>query len=364
MSQYRYIFADLLTDKVTVELPLYGTYFTRRICKVGEFGGSFGLNTDGITNADVINGTIPGRTAVYVERNNQLVWGGIIWSRTWQEQSKSFQYYGQTFDSAMFKSDIRNSLTYTNQDQRNIVRDLFIKSQAYASRNMRIGVAPAFPVSSSSILRTVNFFWYDSWTFGKALEYMADFENGMDYYVDVNYDPFGDFARNLIVNNRVGDPLDQTQLIFDYPGSIKNYWYPESGSTGATTIVGIGAGEGAKSIRLAITNDTYIRGGWPDLVDFYTDKDVSVQATLQSKVTRQLLAQSLPVVNPTWEIFSDRSPEFGTYSLGDYAKMQIQSERFPGGLEVSTRIVGWDVKPTQSSGAEEVKIITAGEEDS
>lgn len=365
MAKYRYIFADLLTDAVTVELPLYGTFFTRRICKVGEFNGSIGLNTEGISNSDVINGTIPGRTAIYIERNDQLVWGGIIWSRTWQEQSKSFQYYGQTFDSYLYKSDIRDSLDYSlGYDQRNIISDLFLRSQLYPYRNIRIGAPLNYPTTSDSIIRTPAFYWYDGWTFGKALEHMADFEDGPDFYVDVAYDPFGDFSRRLIVDNRVGASLDTTQLVFDYPGAIKNYWYPESSSKGATTVVGIGAGEGSKSMRTSLTNMTYLREGWPDLVDFYTDKDVSVLSTLQSKVSRQLMSESLPVVNPTWEIFSDRSPEFGTYNLGDYAKIQVQSDRFPGGLEVSTRVIGWDVKPTQSSGAEEVKIITAGEEDS
>lgn len=363
MAKYRYIFADLLTDRVTVELPLYGTYYTRRICKVGEFNGSVGLNTEGVNNEDVINGTVPGRTALYIERDNQLVWGGIIWSRTWQEQSKSFQYYGQTFDSAMYKSDIRNTIQYIGWDQRNIIRDLFRQSQLYPYRGMRINIPPGFSNGTDSIMRSFNFFWYDSWTFGKALETVSDFDDSADWYVDVSYDGFGDFARNLVVDNRIGQSLDVTQLIFDFPGSIKNFWYSESGSTGATTVVGIGAGEGAKSIRTSVTSQTSLNNGWPDFVDFYTDKDVSVLSTLQKKATRQLVDSGIPVVNATWEIFSDRTPEFGSYALGDYAKMQIQSVRFPGGLEADVRIVGWDVKPTQSSGAEEVKIITAGDED-
>lgn len=360
MSTYRYMFADLLTDKVTCELPLYGTFFTRRICKAGEFGGSIGLNTEGLSNRDTINGTVPGRTALYIERDNQIVWGGIIWSRTWQEQSKSFQYYGQTFDSALFKSSVDNSLSYTNVDQRNIVRDLFLRSQAYPGRDMRIRVPPPFP---NNIVRSPNFYWYDSWTFGKALDYMAEFDDGLDYYVDSSYDAFGDFQRFLVLNDRVGAPMDSTQLVFDFPGSIKNFWYPENASKGATTVVGIGSGEGAASIRTAVTNQTMINAGFPDLIEFYTNKDVTVLSTLQQKVARELIDLNIPVVAPTYEIEADRTPPFGSYSLGDYARIHIESDRFPDGVDLTTRIVGWDVKPTQSSGAEEVKIITSGEDE-
>jgi hypothetical protein len=360
MAKYRYIFADLLTDKVTVELPLYGTTFSRRICKVGEFGGSFGLNTDGINNGDVINGTIPGRTAVYVERDSQLVWGGIIWSRTWQEQSKSFQYYGQTFDSYLYLSDIRNTLKYVSQDQRNIVIDLLARSQAMPYRGLRIGAPPTFP---NNIVRTVDFFWYDAWTFGKAFDYMAEFDNGLDYYVDVRYDGFGDFERRLIVDNRIGASLDDTQLTFDFPGSIKNFWYPENASRGATTISGIGAGEGAASIRSLAVKQALLDGGHPELVQFYTNKDIKSLTTLQSHLNQEMRLLQTPVVQPTYEIESDREPHFGSYALGDYAHIKLDSVRFETPLELTTRIVGWDVKPSQSSGAEEVKIITAGEED-
>lgn len=361
MAKYRYIFADLLTDKVTVELPLYGTTFSRRICKVGEFGGSFGLNTEGITNSDVVNGTIPGRTAVYIERDNQLVWGGIIWSRTWQEQSKSFQYYGQTFDSYFFLSDIRNTLQYVNKDQRNIVIDLVQRSQAMPYRGLRIATPPTFP---NNILRSPNFFWYDAWTFGKALEYMAEFEDGLDYYVNVQYDAFGDFSRKLIVNDRIGASLDDTQLIFDFPGSIKNFWYPENASKGATTISGIGAGEGAASIRSLAVKQALLDGGHPELVQFYTNKDIKTLTTLQSHLLQEMRLLAAPVVQPTYEIDSDREPAFGSYALGDHALIKLDSVRFNEPLELYTRIVGWDVKPSQSSGSEEVKIITAGEEDS
>lgn len=361
MSTYRYIFADLLTNKVSVELPLYGTSFTRRICKAGEFNGSIALNMEGIPNRDIIDGTAPGRTAIWVERDNRLVWGGIIWSRTWQEQSKTFQYYGASFESWFDHVVISKSLNYANIDEREIVRSLIMYSeQLYDGASIGLSLPPVFV---GGIARTTNFYDYDGWTFGKALQYMAEFDEGLDWYIEPNYDVFGEFTKTVRIDKRLGASLASTGLSFVYPGSIKNFWYPENASRAAVTMFGYGAGEGVKMQRYSATDTAARNRGYPNLSKIYSNKDVKTAATLQSNVTKELQRLAVPVIQPTFEINPSEVPLFGDYQLGDFARMIIESDRFPDGYDGTVRIVGWDVKPSQSESTEQVKLILAGEEE-
>lgn len=355
-ANYRYIFADLLTNSVLMELPLQGVTFGRILNKPGSFQGFFHLNAGSFNNKDILDGTIPGRTAYYIERDGGLVAGGIIWSRTWQEQSWSLQYTGQSFESFAYQEDIRNTLIYTNTDQRNILRDLFTKMQAYAYRNIGIIVPSAF---TNNILRTVTFNNFEVWDFGKAIDYMIGYANGFDYTIDVAYDTNGNPAKYLNTNDVLGTPVSTTQLAFDYPGNIKNFWIPENAAKGATTVSGVGAGEGSAMLRTVSTEQSLLDAGYPELVQFYTNKDVASSGTLSSQVVATLKQLKVPISVPTFELNPTISPFLGEYQLGDYAKFHLESPRFPNGYDTTARIIGWDVTPPSSGGTEQVKLIIA-----
>lgn len=359
MAVYRYILADLLTNQVNLELPFYGVSFGRKLNAASNMTCSFALDSSGYDNKDVIEATEPGRTALYIDRDGQLIWGGIIWSRTWQEQSKSISYTGQSFESYPNLVDVRNTLQYVNTDQRNIVIDLFRRMQDRNSRNLRILLPSNFP---NNVIRSVNFYDYEAWTYGKAIKYMVEYDQGLDYTIDVRYGATGALEKVLRVDDTLGSALDQTQLVFDYPGGIKNFWYPENASKAATTMYGIGAGEGSAMPRIIITNQKMIDAGYPDLVQFYTNKDISNADTLVSKTAGEALRLTIPITVPTFEVYPDTDPQFGQYNLGDYARFDIESARFPEGKTIFSRIIGWEMRPTASDSQEEIKLIVAGEE--
>lgn len=361
-ASYRYIFADLLTNAVLMELPLRGVTFGRLLNKPGNFQGSFSLNSGTFSNADIIEATTPGRTAYYIERNGGLVAGGIVWSRTYQEQAWAFQFTGQSFESFSYGEDIRTTLSYVNVDQRNILIDLFNKLQSYSYRNLAIIVPP--PFSPNNILRSVTFNNYEVWDFGKAIDYMIGYANGFDYTIDVAYDTNGNPAKYLVTNDILGTPQATSQLAFDYPGNIKNFWIPENAAKGATTISGVGAGEGSAMLRSISTNQSLLDAGYPELVRFYTNKDVTIPNTLASQVVANLKQLKVPVSVPTYELNPEIPPFLGDYQLGDFGKFHLESPRYPNGFDTIARVIGWDVTPPSSESTEQVKLIIAGEDDS
>ena len=360
MATYNYLLADLLTNQVLAELPLNGVSFGRRLGKAGPINFSFGLQRSGFSDEAILEATEPGRTAIYVDRDGALVYGGIVWSRTWQEQSYSLQMYGESFESFLYREDIRNTLDYVNVDQRNIGIDLVNKMQAYPYRDIGIIVPDAY--STPNILRSTTFADYEAWTFGKAMDYMKDYAAGFDYTIDVRYGTDGQPEKVMYIDDLLGQSETNTQLAFDYPGNVKNYWWPESASKGATTIHGMGAGEGSAMARTVVTDQPKLDAGYPELVSFYSNKDVTVQATLDSKSVSQLAQYPMPFGVPTFETNPNIEPQFGSYQLGDYARVSIESVRFPEGKVFRTRVIGWDVTPQSGETQEQVKLIVAGED--
>ena len=76
-TTYTYLVADLRTGTIIDELPLTGVTFEKQLNDTGSSAASCTSTTrhqgPGTTAADQ-----PGRTAMYVNRDGELLWGGIV----------------------------------------------------------------------------------------------------------------------------------------------------------------------------------------------------------------------------------------------------------------------------------------------
>lgn len=360
MSIYRYLLADLLTRQVNQELSLYGVTAGKRLNKPGNCTFTIPLGTGVYFDQDIIDATYPGRTALFIERDSNLVWGGIVWSRTYQGQGHNLSFTGQTFESWAYEQLIETDLVFTNMDQREILRQLFISMSAKPYTD--IGILVQAGAYAGGILRTVTFRAYEGWSYGKAIEYMLAYDLGFDYTLDVVYDTNNNPAIQMRCANVLGTPIDTTQVAFDYPGNIKNYWYPESAGSAVTTMLGFGAGEADAMVRSKYVNQKLLDAGYPSLQGTYNNKDIADPATLGNQTKAAALLAAVPITVPTFEVNPQLDPPFGSYSLGDYTKIHIVDPRFPGGKELSTRILGWDIQPPVSDSTEGIKLIVSGQE--
>jgi len=111
---YRYFLVDLLTNEVIAEVPFQGVSYERVLRKAGGFSGSIPVIA-ATQNLDLYEVTMPGRTAVYVMRNDVVVWGGIIWARKYQQQSKTLQIDASEFTSYLYHRHIWQTLVYGSE---------------------------------------------------------------------------------------------------------------------------------------------------------------------------------------------------------------------------------------------------------
>lgn len=100
-ANYRYFVCDLVTNELLTELPLSNVSYGRSIREAGSFTGDIPVNED-TRNLSIYENTIPGKTALYIVRNNQCVWGGPIWSRSYDIKNRVLNISGSEFTSYLY----------------------------------------------------------------------------------------------------------------------------------------------------------------------------------------------------------------------------------------------------------------------
>lgn len=98
VPSYRYLIAKVKDGSFVMEVPFNSVSWERKIGTSGSFSGSIAvpgtsLGGDRVTNSedhfDLYNSTLPGKNAIYIMRDEVLVWGGIIWSRDYDISSRT-----------------------------------------------------------------------------------------------------------------------------------------------------------------------------------------------------------------------------------------------------------------------------------
>lgn len=154
MAQYRFLAADVLTNQVWAELPLRNSSFGWKLNDSGSFAGELLLTDPRMQQIDWDDGTSPGRTALYVERDGIIIWGGIIWLRRYNFATKTLQITGNDFWSyflsyrTAYNNANSNGWNYVNQDMLFICQDQVNYAQSFPNGNIGVLV----PATTSGVV--------------------------------------------------------------------------------------------------------------------------------------------------------------------------------------------------------------------
>lgn len=103
--KYRYFVADLMSNTILAEIPFTGVSYERSLKSAGSFSGSIAV-IDRTAAMNLYDSTMPGRTSLYVVRNGECVWGGIIWSRAYSAMEKTMTVSASEFTSYLHHRNI------------------------------------------------------------------------------------------------------------------------------------------------------------------------------------------------------------------------------------------------------------------
>jgi hypothetical protein len=360
-TSYRYLFADLLTNSILAELPLTGVSFTQQLNTAGTFTGHLLLSG---VNAEALNisvGTIPGRTALYVDRNGVLVWGGVVWNRQYNSDSQTMQFQAREFESYFERRKITTTQVYNNVDQLTIANTLINNAQAIPSGD--IGVAST--VATSGVLVSRTYYGYELKNVYQAIQDLSKQLNGFDFNIQVAYDGGGNPTKRLVLSYpKSGTTYSPTSLsapTFEFPsGNVIEYEYPEDASIAANTVYGLGAGSNEGKLIATATDSAKLADGWAVLEQEANYSDITDATMLQSLANGQITATAYPpttlrVVAPPYE-----NPTFGTYVIGDECRVIITDNRFPTTLDAIYRLVALSVTPGENGPERITLTLTTG----
>lgn len=327
-----FIFCDLRTNAVLAELPLEGVSYSHVLNGAGSWSGSLHLGDPRITALEPIAATVPGRTVMYIDRDGTLLYGGIVWGRRWNGDklelsgSQLWSYFSHRV------MEFAHHL-YTQVDQLTIARELI---EFYNDS----GLPLSYGTETSGVLRDREYFGYEAKPVAEAIEQLSEVEGGFDFVIDVAYVSGVPTQTLRLGYPRLGTTLETSGHMFDKPGNIVSYTWPEDSGSQANVVYGLGEGE-AQAMLTAVARDVgQVDAGYPILEATISHKDVSALPTLQQHVNSALADKSWPVIVPQFTVRADRDPVLGSYGVGDYARFMIEDPRFPDGLDTTLRIIG------------------------
>lgn len=357
MATYRYLTADLLTNAVLAELPLSDVDIQLALNDAGSFTGKLPLSDPVVRAIDPIGSTQPGRTAIYVDRDGVLLWGGVLWTRRYDGATGHLELGGKEFLSYFDARRITADAVFTAADQLTIARSLVNTAQAVSGGNIGVQVG----AETSGVTRDRTYYAYELKSVGEALRQLAAVDNGFDLAIDVAYSGGVPSKFLRLGYPRRGQIAARSGWVWEFPGNVQGYSWPEDATSQAITSWATGGGSGPGSLLASATSTAQLDAGYPLLEAVHSYGDVIDQTTLQSYATADAKALATPVTIPVLDVRGDLDPMVGSYITGDELRLRIADDRFPGtatsvGLDTTYRIVRIGVKPPGAGGEEHVTL--------
>ena len=338
-------------NPVIAELPFTGVNFTQQLNSIGTFQGNVLLSGINSTNLNVYNGTTPGKTILWViyndteSSNSYPVWSGVIWNREYDSENQTLFITAQEMLSLYQRRRISDTKTYTTQDPTYIAQNLmqYTEAKSYG----KTGLTYSVPSSSFSTTKT-----YNNYEFKSVYQAVKDLAQNFFDFAIIPYLSSG----NLVNEFTIGLPLgatysssDPTSAVFQFPGNVVSYRFPEDGISAANRLYGLGYGANSKKLTTTAVDSAKYTDGFPLLEDAVNYIDIGDQTLLNNTTLGHLNAVSYPPTTVEIVIPTYVDPYYYThYSIGDTVQVRITDDYFPSGLSLILRIVGMSVNPGEN----------------
>lgn len=362
---------DLLTGARIAELPLIGLSYSKTLSGAGEASGVLYLPppnsvANRVLAADWNNAVDECRRQLVIERDGVVVWSGIVWASPYNDSDQSRSVKCAEDWSYFRRRFLSYNLTYTSQNQMDIVESLMALVQSWSPSNLGVSVVKNLASGYADVIRSRTYARNELKSVANAIEDLSKVSNGFEFGLDASWSSTGTLQKVLNLHYpRRGRTALQTGHVFELGRNIISFTWPSDGTRTSNISWAVGAGEGSSQLIGVAVDSTKFQSlssggpGYPALENSVSYSDVSKQSTINLYAQAALQYTSTPVTLPELTVRSDIDPELGSYICGDACRVIIRpntSPRFPDGLDAFYRIIGYSVS-VDDQGQEDVKII-------
>lgn len=359
-AEFRYVMTNLwqsgsTPNPIIAELPFTDVNFTQQLNSIGTFQGHVLLSGINTNNLNVYNGTIPGKTILWVLYTDPEtlasvpVWSGVIWAREYDSSSQILSIGAQEMMSLYNRRRISTTKNYGNT---------FYDPMYIAYELMKY--AEALPHGKTGLTYNTNTSVYNTKKLYEGYELKSVYQAIKDLasnFFDFKIAPLVDGSGRLINRFYLGDPLGTVYStssllasVFQFPGNLIEYKFPEDATGAANKLYGLGYGaNNSKILATAIDGSKITTGDWPLLEDTTNYTDIGDLQLLKDLTLGQLNAISYPPTTIEVVIPPYVDPIYTSYNIGDQVRMDIKDDYFPSGLNGEIlRIMAISVSPGEN----------------
>lgn len=377
---YTYLFCDLLTDELIAELPLASVSYSTELNGIGTLTATIPYSDDTLP-LDPDNASTPARTALYVDRDGVIVWGGIVWTRRLVTAGKEIQaaefasYYQHRYIKTTLSTD-PSLITDTDlvpdgqrlyADQKYLVWSLLRYAHTQPGGDIGIETA-ALTGTAHGVTRSMTYQASERPEIFRSIIELGAADDGYDFGIEVGWTPMANnqpprrYRRAQAWFPRRGRTATESGLVFVKGGpesSILSYDWPENGAAMATEMSVLGEGSGDVKPAVVVQDADRLASGWPLLEAVASYDGVTDLVQLQGLADAELTGRSAAQTKPTFSVSADADPRFGSYQVGDEALFVIEPEPLmAAGREGVLRIIS--IENTAAAGPETVRLTCAG----
>ncbi|MGA5637725.1 hypothetical protein ACPCTN_03090 [Streptomyces cinereoruber] len=350
---YRFLTTHALTGQTLAwDLPLSDVEFGPELCGPGSFTGVLEPRLSNLMRSQVD----PGTTAIYVERDRTLLWGGLIWRAEPEGQRLRLEASG--FSSYLTKrTDTHGNLggrgPWVHADPCRVIRDTWAYCQAQPDGNVRVAVdsttsrvtvgTPADPYSTP---------WWEAPLLSKVVDDMVAVAGGPEWTETVAWSGSTPSQRIRLGWPRLGTRRHDVSFTsgINIASTVPVQYDADSY---AQVIIGLGAGEG-RSRRRAVDA---ARNGRLRLEHVLELPDEKSQDRLAARARTERVNRS--VIGEVTEVVLRDHPaaRIGAFQVGDDVRVRLADEwsQYDGWA----RITGWLLRPPSDAGPEQVTVQLA-----
>lgn len=373
MGRYTYTFYDLASKTKLGALPLYGVSASDVLVGpsggslAGTFTGSIRMDADFTSVTEILDMTRPESTGVWMDRDGTPIWGGILWTRTYQSDGRVMQLNAQGFASYLAKvvwwptRGLYNQIPQLDvtENPHNIARFIWQYLIDYASPEYDIGVTledyhrVGDPDLQPEYFSTMTFLLSERKHLDEYLKHALDLgaEFRIRHLLDSNGDRVAQFESGPEGSLGVTAEAADYGESYEYPGELSKYWLTNSSANAPTRVFGVGKSSGNDDIFTLQQGSTTGRIG----IDVTKSYDTSSQAHLESFAANDLRILQNDLNRPVYDVGGEDIDM--SWSLGDHRRIVIDDPyRFAQPMSGVVRLTGWQLSPADSGGTETLSI--------